>query len=115
MVSLYSTSVGDAVLPGPFYLNDVLVAPDLVQSLLSVRRFTTDNSCSMEFDPFGLSVKDMASRSVIARYNSLGPLDTIPLSASATFSIDAPPYALAAAALTTWHCRLGHLGLDVLS
>jgi hypothetical protein len=37
------------VLSGSFYLNDVLVAPDLVQSLLSVRRFTTDNSCSMEF------------------------------------------------------------------
>jgi hypothetical protein len=46
------------VLPGPFYLNDVLVAPDLVQSLLSICRFTTDNSCSMEFDAFGLSVKD---------------------------------------------------------
>jgi hypothetical protein len=26
------TSVDDLVLPGPFYLNDVLVAPDLVQS-----------------------------------------------------------------------------------
>jgi hypothetical protein len=24
------TSIGDSVLPGPFYLNDVLVAPDLV-------------------------------------------------------------------------------------
>jgi hypothetical protein len=46
------TSVGYSVLPEPFYLNDVLVAPDLVQSLLSVRHFTTDNSCSMEFDPF---------------------------------------------------------------
>jgi hypothetical protein len=110
------TSVGDSVLPGPLYLNDVLVAPDLVQSLLFVRCFTTDNSCSMEFDPFGLSVKDLATRSVIARYDSSGPLYTIPLSASATFSTDAPPYALAAATLTsTWHCRLGHPGPNVLS
>jgi hypothetical protein len=31
------TSVGDLVLPEPFYLNDVLVAPDLVQILLSIR------------------------------------------------------------------------------
>jgi hypothetical protein len=61
------------VLPGPFYLNDVLVAPDLVQSLLSVRCFTTDNSFSMEFDPFGLSVKDLAARSVIMRYDNSGP------------------------------------------
>jgi hypothetical protein len=50
------TSVGDSVLPRPFYLNEILVAPNLVQNLLFVRRFTTDNSCSMEFDPFGLSV-----------------------------------------------------------
>jgi hypothetical protein len=104
------------VLPGTFYLNDVLVAPDLVQSLLFVHHFTTDNSCSMEFDLFGLSVKDLATDSVIVRHDSSGPLYTIPLSASATFSIDAPPYALAAVALTsTWHHRLGHLGSDVLS
>jgi hypothetical protein len=60
------TSVGDSVLPGPFHLNDVLVAPDLVQSLLFVHRFTTDNS-SMEFDPFGLLVKDLSIRRVLAR------------------------------------------------
>jgi hypothetical protein len=109
------TSVGDSVLPEPFYLNDVLVTPDLVQSLLSIRRFTTDNSCSMEFDPFGLSVKDLATRSVIVRYDSLGPLYTIPLSASATFSTDAPSYSLAAvASASTWHHRLGHPGPDVL-
>jgi hypothetical protein len=47
------TSVGDSALPGPFYLNNVLVTPDIIQNLLSVRRFTTDNWCSMEFDPFG--------------------------------------------------------------
>jgi hypothetical protein len=78
------TSVGDSVLPGPFYLNEILVAPNLVQNLLSVHRFTTNNSCSMEFDPFGLSVKDLTTRSVIARYDSPGPLYTIPLCASAT-------------------------------
>jgi hypothetical protein len=39
-------TVGDSVLPGPLYLNNILLAPDMVQSLLSVRRFTTDNWCS---------------------------------------------------------------------
>jgi hypothetical protein len=36
-------SVGDSALPGPFYLNNVLVTPNIIQNLLSVRRFTTDN------------------------------------------------------------------------
>jgi hypothetical protein len=57
--SLSITSVGDSVLSEPFYLNNILLAPDMVQSLLYVRRFTTDNWCSMEFDLFGLSVKDL--------------------------------------------------------
>jgi hypothetical protein len=61
------TSIDDSVLPGPFHLSDVLVAPDLIQSLLFVHRFTTDNSYSMEFDPFGLLVKDLAIRRVLAR------------------------------------------------
>jgi hypothetical protein len=60
------------VFPEPFYFNGVLVAPTLFR-FLSIRHFTTDNSCSMNFDPFGLSVKDLATRSVIARYDSLGP------------------------------------------
>jgi hypothetical protein len=37
------TSLGDSVIPRPFYLNNILLAPDIVQSLLSVRRFITDN------------------------------------------------------------------------
>jgi hypothetical protein len=41
------TSIGDSMLPRLFYLNDVMLAPDLIHSLLSVRRFTTDNSCSI--------------------------------------------------------------------
>jgi hypothetical protein len=41
--SIPITSVGDSVLPGPYYLNNILLAPDMVQSLLSVHRFTTDN------------------------------------------------------------------------
>jgi hypothetical protein len=110
------TSVGDSVLPGPFYLNEILVAPNLVQNLLSVHRFTTINSCSMEFDPFGLSVKDLTTRSVIARYDSPGPLYTIPLRASATSAPATQPYALAATTSpSTWHRRLGHFGSDFLS
>jgi hypothetical protein len=49
--TLSITSVGASVLPGPLYLNDVLVAPGLTHPLLSVRCFTSDNHCSIEFDP----------------------------------------------------------------
>jgi hypothetical protein len=49
--TLLVTSVGDTVLPGPLYLNHTLVVPNIIQNLLSVHRFTTDNHCSMEFDP----------------------------------------------------------------
>jgi hypothetical protein len=53
------TSVGDLVLPGLFYLNNVIVTPDIIQNLLSIRYFTAGNWCFMEFDPFDLSVKDL--------------------------------------------------------
>jgi hypothetical protein len=119
--SLPVTSVGDSVLPGPFYLNNILLAPDMVQSLLSVRRFTTDNWCSIEFEPFGLSVKDLSTRNVIVRSNSTGPLYTLCLPGSTTPSVSAmaalatTPHALAVVAPTTWHRRLGHPDPDALS
>jgi hypothetical protein len=75
--TLSVTSVGASVLPGPFYLNDVLVAPHITHNLLFVRRFTTDNSCSIEFDPSGFSVKDLATRTPLARCDSVGALYTL--------------------------------------
>lgn len=36
-----------------FPLRHVLVIPSLVKDLISVRQFTHDNSCSIEFDSFG--------------------------------------------------------------
>jgi hypothetical protein len=82
--SLLITSVGDSVLPGPFYLNNILLAPDIVQSLLSIHRFTTDNWCSIEFDLFGLSVKDSTTKNVIVRSNSTGLLYIMHLPGSLT-------------------------------
>jgi hypothetical protein len=48
----------------------------------------------MEFDRFDLSMKDLATRSMVAWYNGSDPLYTILLHALTT-TIDAPPYALA--------------------
>ena len=41
-----------------FDLNNVLIAPSLVRNLLPVHQFTRDNSCSIEFDALGFSIKD---------------------------------------------------------
>ena len=67
-----------------------------------------DNSVSVEFDPFGFSIKDPQSRKVLLRSDSAGDL-----------------YPLRSAAATTahgfhvsvdlWHARLGHPGSPVLA
>jgi hypothetical protein len=113
--SLLVTSVGNTTFPSPFYLNNVLVTPDIIQNLLSVRRFTTDNWCSIEFDPYGLFVKDLSSRNVIARCNSSGALYMMCLPSHFAPSPCAAPATALAASTSTWHRHLGHPGVDVLS
>ena len=53
------TCTGHTTLSTPnhsFSLNNVLVTPDIIKNLISVRKLTTDNLVSVEFDPFGLSI-----------------------------------------------------------
>jgi hypothetical protein len=68
----------------------------------------------MEFDPFGLSVKDLATRTLLARCDSLGPLYTLHLPTSPT-STSASPVLAATASSMTWHHHLGHPECDVIS
>jgi hypothetical protein len=75
--SLLVTLVNNTTFPSPFYLDNILVTINIIQNLLSGHRFTIDNWCSMEFDPYGLSVKDLSSQNVIARCNNLRPLYTM--------------------------------------
>jgi hypothetical protein len=105
------TTSRHSIIPGPFYLNNILVARDIVQSLISVRWFTSDNNSSVEFDPLGLFVKDLHSRSVIARYNSSGPLYTLgaPTCSPVSRALVAP------VSSNTWHRRLGHPRHEALS
>jgi hypothetical protein len=112
--SLPITSVGDSILLGPFYPNNILLAPDIVQSFLSVHRFTTNNWCSMEFDPFGLSMKDLTTQNVNIRSNSIDPLYTMRLPGSITPS-SGTATALIVVTPATWHRHLGHPGPDALS
>ena len=101
---------GYSTLPGPFHLNNVLIAPDIIKNLLSVRKFTTDNSVSVEFDPLGVSVKDLRTRNTLLRCNSSGPLYTLQLPSSPS----GPCALVATPSPTTWHRRLAHPGKAVL-
>jgi hypothetical protein len=74
------TSRGSSILAtdtSKFVLNNVLVVPSIVRNLLSVRQFTRNNRCSIEFDASGFSVEDLRTRRVILRCNSTGDLYTI--------------------------------------
>ncbi|GJV86674.1 ribonuclease H-like domain-containing protein [Tanacetum coccineum] len=71
------TNSGHSVLSTPFrplHLNNVLITPNIVKNLISVRQFVHDNSCTVEFDPFGFSVKDFITRWVLLRCDSTGEL-----------------------------------------
>jgi hypothetical protein len=111
------TSVGAVGAPGSFRIPDVLVVPSLVHNLLSIRRFTADNSCSVEFDSSGLTVKDSATRRPLLRCDSTGPLYSLRLPHATSSSSSSPDTAVVFAATTsstTWHRRLGHPGRDAL-
>jgi hypothetical protein len=69
----------------------------------------------MEFVPFGLSVKDLSTRNMITRCNTLRSLNTMCLPSHPTPSSHvATPLALVASA-STLHRRLGHPSVNVLS
>ena len=65
MTVLPVTATCVASLPGHLSLNNVLVSPRLIKNLISVRQFTSDNNCSVEFDHAGCSVKDLTTQRVV--------------------------------------------------
>jgi hypothetical protein len=62
-----------------FVHTNVLVSPVVIRNLIYVRRFVTDNNLSIEFDKFGFTVKNLLTRTVIARCNSRGDLYSFPV------------------------------------
>jgi hypothetical protein len=56
------------------FLSLLWALPHMVHNLLSIRQFTTDNYCSVNFDPSGLTVKDLVSRRPLLQCDSTGPL-----------------------------------------
>jgi hypothetical protein len=69
----------------------------------------------MEFDHFGLSVKDLFTRNMITRCDILEPLYTMRLPSRSTPSSSvAAPISLVAST-STWHRCLDHPGINTMS
>ena len=97
--------------PHNFHLRDILFSPHVVTSLISVRQFTKDNLCSIEFFPYGFVVKDLRTRRVImisASSDDLYPFFGNNKSRSATLSATT-------STADVWHRRLGHPSPQVTS
>lgn len=83
------------------------MSPQIIKNIISVGQFTTDNHYSVEFDPDGYSMKDLASRTEIVRCNSFGPLYPLclPPAHSLVVKTSSP----------LWHHYMGHLDHEALS
>ncbi|KAJ9537459.1 hypothetical protein OSB04_030192 [Centaurea solstitialis] len=75
-----------------------------------VRKFTTDNSVSVEFDPFGFSVKDFKTGTSLMRCESRGELYPI----NTTTNTTTPPSTFVVLSSSLWHDRLGHPGATIV-
>lgn len=91
-------------------LHNVLLSPSIITNLLSVRRLTRDNPVSVEFDAFGFSVKDIRTRLVILRCDSIG--DLYPVCCNP--AVPHASYFAGIASTELWHSRLGHPCKEVL-
>jgi hypothetical protein len=88
--TLSAQHTGHAIIPtnsSPLQLHNVLIAPQLVKNLISVRALTRDNFVSVEFDPWGFSIKDLRTRMAILQCDSLGELYPLRTQPSAPSSL----------------------------
>ena len=98
----------------PLTLKNVLHAPKLIKNLISVRKFTHDNMVSVEFDPFGFSVKDLATGNIVLRSNSTGDLYPFPSTHGASPTSSAPS-TFSVLSTSICHSHLGHPGNTILN
>ncbi|GJX76999.1 ribonuclease H-like domain-containing protein [Tanacetum coccineum] len=102
--SIPVTNTCHSIIPShhrPLHLHNVLVTPNIIKNLISVRQFTRDNNCTIEFDAFGFSMKDYLTRHILLRCDSSG--DLYPVTKPST-----SPTAFLSTSASTWHQRLGH-------
>lgn len=100
--SITVSKIGHSFLPHPYrplILRNILITPQIIKNLIFVRRFTCDNIVSIEFDPYGFTLKDLQTNRILMRCDSTGDL----------YPVTAPSrQALLSVAPLIWHLRLGH-------
>ncbi|GJY82211.1 ribonuclease H-like domain-containing protein [Tanacetum coccineum] len=97
--SIPVTNIGHSIIPSirhPLHLYNVLVTPNFIKNLISIRQFTRDNHCTIEFDAFGFSMKDFLTRHILLRCDSSG--DLYPVTKPSTL-----PTAFVSTSSSTWH------------
>jgi hypothetical protein len=96
-------SIGSTTLTNhPFHLHHVLFSPQLIKNLISVRKCTRDNSVSVQFDPYGFFVKDLATKQILMHSSSSG--EVYPFYGD----LNTPDGALTVSSTRDfWHSRLG--------
>ncbi|GJV69985.1 ribonuclease H-like domain-containing protein, partial [Tanacetum coccineum] len=108
--SIPVTNTDHSIIPSyhrPLHLHNVLVAPNIIKNPISVRQFTRNNNCTIEYDAFGFSVNDYLTRHILIRCDSSS--DLYPVTKPSTSLI-----AFLSTSASTWHQRLGHPGDQVL-
>ncbi|KAJ9552992.1 hypothetical protein OSB04_017037 [Centaurea solstitialis] len=103
---------GSSTNPTPsksLHLKSVLFNPNIIKNVISVRKFNIDNNTSIEFDPFGFSLKDFKNGTILSRHNSSSDLYLLTANASATTACFASNKDS-----SFWHNRLGHPGQPVM-
>nr|GEY25491.1 hypothetical protein [Tanacetum cinerariifolium] len=93
------------------FLKNDLHAPTLIKNLVSVSRLSVDNNISLDFDPFGFTVKDYPTGTPIMRCNSTG--DLYPINTSVLQQLRQPSM-FVAFSQDLWHYHLGHPSVSVL-
>ncbi|PKU67431.1 Retrovirus-related Pol polyprotein from transposon TNT 1-94 [Dendrobium catenatum] len=102
---------GQGLLPLPntprkLYLQNILHVPALSHNLLSIHKLTTDNNCSISFDPHGYTIQDLTDHQILLRGRTRNGLYSI-----FTPKIKTSPTALKCiteSRSSPWHARLSH-------
>ncbi|GJZ96163.1 butyrate--CoA ligase AAE11, peroxisomal-like protein, partial [Tanacetum coccineum] len=85
------------------FLSTISAILEAIKNLVSVQKFTTDSKCSIDFDPYALTIRDYHTRQTLLRCDSTGDLYPLHVVASA-FALLTNNHS------PLWHQRLGHPG-----
>lgn len=104
------TNMGHSILPTPhrpLHIHNIIVTLNIIKkNLIYVSKFITDNNCSVELDPFGLTVKDLRTHQILLCSDSTGDLYPV-------HDLESIPRMFVSLSPKAWHQRLGHPGNEV--